>query len=197
MRNQRGNVSNIATAAPTTRGNVSRVLRNQEAETVVDKEEYLMEVNGNSARFTQAKGSNGLITALATLAGNVGLSSSFPWLSKIAPAFENYAVRALEYIFKPSCPTSTAGTVSIVPTYDPTREAPSEKTEIMSQTGTVTTNAWNAAHAPQDPKLMDTQHPWFKVRTSENAQNIDLKTTDFGKTHIYLEGDAATTAGGV
>jgi len=61
-----------------------------------------------------------ILNANHSLIINPRRSSTFPWLSKIAEAFDMYRILKLSIIYRPSCPTTTRGELIMAFDYDPT-----------------------------------------------------------------------------
>lgn len=162
--------------------------------TRIKKREFVMDVNPTSSRFKLRRDSNGLITAIADIIGNVGLGTAFPWLSKIAPAFENFVIHTLNFDYKTSCPTSQPGSIALVPSYDATEAVPEEKTEYMSKVGTVRGPLWGNHKVPIDVRKCYSQLKSHKVRTSDvDLAEKDQKMYDPFKMSIILDEAAANT----
>lgn len=51
---------------------------------------------------------------------NPALATSFPWLSKIAGAYETYRFRKLKFSYVPQCSTTSSGSFGMYFDYDPT-----------------------------------------------------------------------------
>jgi len=68
-----------------------------------------------------------------TLEVNPGLESCFPWLSRIAAAFENYVFNSLTFNFITAMGTNNNGAIALVPDYDPDDDNTNQdKTKLMS-----------------------------------------------------------------
>lgn len=181
------------TIAPVSYGYKSQVKDQKGGLSNIRRKEYVMDVNPKSAKFKKINESDGAITALAELAGNIGLTSSFPWLSSIAPGFEQFIFNACNFLFKPSAPTSTNGSISLVPMYDSARPFPSEKSELLNNTGTSRSPVWAENKCVLDPKKLNSAFKSHKIRDSGLDDNEDIKTTDPYKLGIYLD-EGATNA---
>jgi len=160
--------------------------------TRVKKREFVMDVNPSTTRFKHVKNKDGLITSIADIIGNL-IPGSFPWLSKVAKPFENFVFHTLNYEYKPSCPTTTQGSLTLVPEYDSTAPLPVEKTDILSKTGVVKTPLWNSATCALDPKKLNAQMKCHKVRDSPVTKS-ELRSTDPYHLGVMIDNGAENTS---
>lgn len=61
---------------------------------------------------------SGVFVTLTRLRINPGSSSTFIWLSRMAPLYEFYRFKSLRFHFVTKCPTTQAGTLIMSPDYD-------------------------------------------------------------------------------
>jgi len=64
--------------------------------------------------------SSSILNTNHSLIINPRRSGTFPWLSKIAEAFDMYRILKMSVIYRPSCPTTTRGELIMAFDYDPT-----------------------------------------------------------------------------
>lgn len=115
---------------------------------------------------------------------NPGMAKTFPWLSGMAAGFESYLFKSLKFHYKPICPTSTAGVVSIAVDYDARDNSPANKQMINSYEGTVSCSVWDSiVHSCAGPNLRKFGIQRF-TRTGANPANTDLKTYDIGDLYV-------------
>lgn len=85
------------------------------------------------------------VLTVRTFALNPGLSTSFPWLSKLAERFESYLFRSLRVVYVPTVGTSARGSVVMAVDYDAADSAPTDKVSLLSYHGAVKTQVWSPA----------------------------------------------------
>jgi hypothetical protein len=69
-------------------------------------------------------------------------SSLFPWLGTLAPLFEKYRFRKLEFEFVPVCATTVAGQVGLAVEYDTYDPNPSTFQEFLANDNCVVGSVW-------------------------------------------------------
>jgi len=121
---------------------------------------------------------------------NPGLSSSFPWASKLASRFEKYRFKALTYHYYSVVSTATAGVVSLSFDYDTLDASPVAKYMQAETTPFVEGNMWTSFQikVPMDGE-------WRYTRQGD-LNNVDYKTYDCGKLVYGTEYAAGTTVVG-
>lgn len=62
---------------------------------------------------------------------NPGLSSSFPWLSQIAPSFQKYVIKHMTFEYKTAQSTFAPGMVMFAPSFDVTASLPTSKSQML------------------------------------------------------------------
>jgi len=188
----------VKTSIPVSMGYKSKVDDVTSGVSRIKKREYLMDVTPNSSRFKRCEEGNGIVTALAEIAGNIGLTSSFPWISTLAPGFENFVFKTCNFLFKPSAPTTTPGSISLVPSYDSSKEFGTTKEELLNNVGTVRGPVWTESTCKLDPRKLNAAFKSHKIRDGPLADGEDIKTTDPFKLGVYLDKgavDANTSLG--
>lgn len=190
-----GSTKITKSSVPMSLGYTSKVGDVRGGSSIIKKKEYIMDVTPKSSRFRLLKSnSDGIVTALSEIAGNLGLTASFPWLSSIAPAFEQFAFKTCNFLFKPSCPTTTNGSVSLVPMYDSSSEFGSSKESIINNVGASRSPAWQENSCKLDPKKLNSAFKSHKIRTGPVGPNEDIKTTDPFKLGVFLDEGATDAA---
>lgn len=106
---------------------------------------------------------------------NPGLSSSFPWLAKLARRFEQYRFTKLRYEFRSVVASSTSGVVMMSFDYDAADLAPATKAQQSQTVPSSETNVWM-----NNDLSVKTDSSWRYIRAGNLPQNLDIKTYDIG-----------------
>jgi hypothetical protein len=126
----------------------------------------------------------------STYSINPGLVSSFPWLSQIAQRYEKYRIRKLRYTFETISPTTSVGSIMLVPDFDADDLAPTSKTQALSYKSSVRTQLWE--RIALDVKKEDLSAlPQYYIRPG-TVSNIDVKTYDVGNLFVCSSGAVAS-----
>lgn len=129
---------------------------------------------GNKLFRQIPSGSNGLLTSVVSIAGNVGLTSAFPWLSNVARFFEKFIFHVCTFEYVPSTGSTTSGTVSMCPTYNPGESSEgATKVDYLDRAGATRSAAWQENKCSIDPKKCNSSIKSHLVRTGE-AKEIEL-----------------------
>jgi len=158
--------------------------RNGDGRVRIRHREYIGDVNGSVA-FAQA-----------AYPVQPGLSSTFPWLSGIAPLYESYLFHSLRFEFETLASTATAGRVMMAIDYDALDVAPANKIGIMSYHDASSCAAWEMSRFIADKKDLEKFGKQRYVRFGAQPANSDLKTYDVGAFYIATQGMGGTTAVG-
>jgi hypothetical protein len=129
-----------------------------------------------------------------TIQLNPGLSATFPWLAPQARQYEQYVVHLLRFLYMPIAPTSTQGSITLMPEYDPTDPAPATEYEASDQRGTVENNCWSPVALNCDVAAMMGSSKRKFVRGSAVA--ADLKNYDLGQVFVITNNMTGATAVG-
>jgi len=113
------------------------------------------------------------------LSVNPGLSSTFPWLSIMAQAWEQYKFRKLKFVFLTRTGSNTPGSVIMSPDYDSSDAAPATEQIMSTYDGTVEDAPWkdNACNLKVN-LLSGAGGPRKFVRTGALSPNQDVKLYD-------------------
>ncbi len=104
------------------------MMHNEGQSIIVRHKEFVGEIVGSQS-----------FTVQRTIALNPGLASSFPWLSKVAAAYQEYRIRGMVFHYIPSSgssvgSTNTAlGTIMFQTTYRASDSAPANKLEMLNE----------------------------------------------------------------
>jgi hypothetical protein len=88
------------------------------------------------------------------LAVNPGLTSTFPWLSKIAINYEKYKFHILRFGYETEASTSTSGSIMMAFEYDVHDPSPLNKQEMMGLNGATRSPAWTPQYCEADPDVL-------------------------------------------
>jgi len=98
--------------------------------------EYLTDI-----LYTGGFTANGF-TVLNTFLANPSNQSNFPWLSGVAQNFEKFCFNKLCYRYVTQSPTTSPGSVMIIPDYDVDTGAPATKQQALTFKDAVRTPGW-------------------------------------------------------
>jgi hypothetical protein len=126
----------------------------------------------------------------ATYALNPGLAATFPWLSTLAPAYQQYTIHKIGFEYIPIAPTNTQGDVILSPDYNPSDLAPASEPQACDHRGAVTNVCWDKSKCYF--KIGDLHALGAKryVRTCNTAG--DIKTFDSGKFYLSTNNQTST-----
>ena len=123
-------------------------------------------------------GSN-LFQVALTLSVNPGLSTTFPWLSIMAQAWEQYKFRKLRFVFLTRTGSNTPGSVIMSPDYDSSDAAPATEQIMSTYDGTVEDAPWKDNSCNLKVNLLSgAGGPRKFVRTGALLPNQDIKLYD-------------------
>jgi hypothetical protein len=111
---------------------------------------------------------------------NPGMSTTFPWLSVQAQAWERYRFNSLKFEYYTRTGSNTPGSVMLVPDYDPADLAPATE-QVASSYQDVTEDApWKDMACFLKPASLHALGPSKFVRSASLDPNLDIKTYDSG-----------------
>jgi len=115
---------------------------------------------------------------LDTFIMNPANSNSFPWLSGIAPNFEKFCFEKLCLHFVTQSPTSSPGSVMIIPIYDVDAPIPATKSDALQLVDTVRSPAWqeSCAMLPRD-RLCNYKDYFVKIDPTDQKLSVPAKVT--------------------
>lgn len=125
---------------------------------------------------------------------NPGVADTFTWLSYQARLFEYYIVNAFSVRWSPSVAQTTAGSIYMAIDYDSRDAAPATISNMTNFTTFKMTPTREPMVLTGVPALMNAQVKQHAVRNGAVTAS-DIKTYDFGKLLIYVEGDTLAAAG--
>lgn len=133
---------------------------------------------------------------------NPGLASTFPWLSQIAPNFQEYRWDGLLFEFKSTCGDSVSstnnsiGTVVLSTDYDATDNVAvtfNNKQLMMNHHFSSSCKMSDSMLHPIECASNLTPYDIFHVRTGAEPANADLRLTDIGTFSIATVGAQAAS----
>lgn len=119
-------------------------------------------------------------TVANTLSINPGLAASFPWLSVMAQAWEEYEFTSLKYCYYTRTGTNVPGSVMMAIDYDAADAAPATEQIASSYEGVVEDAPWKDICCNARRLSMTGPAKKHYTRNSALAANLDIKTYDVG-----------------
>ncbi len=135
-------------------------------------------------------------TVAQSLPLNPGMSSTFPWLSTQAAAWESYRFNRLRFCYFTRCSSATNGSVQLVPDYDAADPAPGSEIIASGYEDCQEAVAWKDFSCELRPQAMFPMGPKKFIRTSALSSNQDIKTYDAGN-FFATTADGTSTAWGL
>jgi hypothetical protein len=130
----------------------------------------------------------------SSFALNPGLVLSFPWLSTVAPSYEQYHFRRLRFHYVTRSATSYVGSVLLAPEYDALDQAPTTEVNMAMMAGAKEDVPWRDQVIDFNVADMFPLGPRKFIRTGALSTSADLKTYDVGQLFVGLAGCADTSA---
>lgn len=154
----------------------------------MQKDEYIADINGSTEFVT------------TEFQCNPGLSSTFPWVSQMAPMFEKYRVKDVTFYYKPQvsqyADTGRAGKVMLSFQYDASLPPPVSKQQVEDTSPVADGMAHNNIHltlSPADIRMGDS----YYIRNGPVPMSADIKTYDFGKLFVSTTGMESVELGNI
>lgn len=146
----------------------------------VEHEEFVTDINGS------------ILFANTSVAVNPGISTSFPWLSLMAPLYESYRFEKLEYRFESASGTTSTGTLMMAIDYDASDPPAVQKSQLSTYRGYVRSAPWEECCCESDREDLNKQKSYF-VRTGNLSANQDIKLYDTGNLNVATQGQAGAS----
>lgn len=137
--------------------------------------------------FTAANGGS-LNPGLPHLTGVGANASVYTWVQGIANLYERYKIKAMRFVYEPTCSITSTGTIAMLIDYDPKDATPVSMEKVISTYGAVYAPPWKAFSIPVKPQLI----PMF-VRST--AGTSDVRLVDYGFWYSVVEGGLAADEG--
>jgi len=115
---------------------------------------------------------------------NPGMSSTFPWLSTQAQAWESYRFNKLRFCAYTRCATSVPGSLMLIPDYDAADAAPATEQIASSYEDVEEGVPWKDSCAVLKPAAMHALGPRKFIRQGALSANQDIKTYDAGSLFV-------------
>lgn len=148
----------------------------------VHHREYLTDIVGGGATFRNE------------YSMNPGMDNRFPWLSRLASAYEKYDVHNFQVEWVPSIPTTYTGSISIVPDYDPADDDSGlTKQALLAMQDATTSNIWRPTIMRCTPSCLRHPEKLFVRTVATLPSNLDIKFYDFAKVVV----DVSSTESGI
>lgn len=120
-----------------------------------------------------------LFQVALALSVNPGLSTTFPWLSVMAQAWEQYKFKKLRFVFLTRTGSNTPGSVIMSPDYDSSDNPPASEQIMSTYDGTVEDAPWKDNGCSLKTNLLSgAGGPRKFVRTGALSPNQDIKLYD-------------------
>jgi hypothetical protein len=185
-RNRTRQNRNTEYSAPVSTAKIQRTTKpmfNRGANTIIKHREYLYDVN-------QTDG-----FAVIRIPINPGISSTFPWLSQIAPAYEKYRFKSLRFMYEVLSATTSTGKIFFVPCFNPQDPPPLSKLEALTYEEAVGSQPWVSFVCDIKQKYLKTYNEYF-IRQTNLQANQDLKTFDPLVLYLCTDGPSALSTVG-
>lgn len=112
----------------------------------------------------------------------------FPWLSALAPNFEKYHFKKLDFQLKPQAPSTKPGVVMLALDYDPVDLPPVSKADMLQYDGAVRTNTWSE----QDLLMKNVSDKYTSPVLP--ADSADIRLSDAANLFVAVAGQDNTDA---
>lgn len=124
---------------------------------------------------------------------NAGLKTTFPWLAKVAAAFEQYRVHGMVFEFRSTCSDISAGgalgSVVMATDYDAADSAYNNKLHMENaQYSTSAKPSVSFVHCVECAPEASAQHRLHYVRSAAVGSNVDPRVYDLGIFQIATVG---------
>lgn len=122
---------------------------------------------------------------------------TFKWLSTIAPSFETYRFRKLRFRYIPRCPTSSQGSVLLVPDYDSADANTLTEERATQHVNAVEESVWKECVAILRPESLNRTYKAHFTCTDERFEGTkqDPKTLDAAQFFVFVESNEILTYG--
>lgn len=151
----------------------------------------------NECRPTTTFPAGNWTTGATSFGINPGVSTTFPWLSRLAPNFEEYRFRKLRFVYVPRCATATNGAIYTGIDYDSSDAAPQSISELMSFKGSSQSPIWSELALALNQADASFLKKRF-VRSGALVSGVDVTLYDVGRAYIVgLELGGLETCGDI
>jgi hypothetical protein len=115
----------------------------------------------------------------------------FSWLSKVATGYEKFRFKKLEFIYTPTCSSTTSGVVAMAVDFDASDNPPTTKLALSAYGNCVRTNVWTRGRLG-----VVCPSTWYYVGlagTTVNPVGTDVKFYDLGKFYLGVFNQSSST----
>jgi hypothetical protein len=148
--------------------------------TTITEDEYLVDIDGSE---------NFSVTRYPV---NPGQSSTFPWLSTIAPNFEKYRFKKLEFYYKPIvsgfATGGQKGKVIFSFDTDASDPSPTSKRQMENTIPHADSTPWSSFSLNLEPRIINRLTDAHYVRSGGVPSGTDIKTYDIGTLYVGTQG---------
>lgn len=127
---------------------------------------------------------------------NPGLASLFPWLSQIAPSYDQHSEISLAFLFEPEQASTATGAVILSFDYDATDPAPVDKVSALETKDSVRAAPWVPCRLQLNPSDLKRRCAEALFVRTGTVTNTDIKTYDLGVLNVSTVGQASTATVG-
>lgn len=161
-------------------------IRNSRTGTIVRHTEFIQNISGTED------------FSLFSLPINPGLDTTFPWLSQIAPAYEQYKWRGLVFTYKTTSADLVTGTngalgqVIMATDYDSADANYTNQREMLNSEYAKSAKPSVSFVHPIETARSQTPYKMFYTREGDPPANADIRLYDIGKFQLATQGMQAT-----
>lgn len=161
-------------------------IRNSRTGTIVRHTEFIQNISGTED------------FSLFSLPINPGLDSTFPWLSQIAPAYEQYKWRGLVFTYKTTSADLVTGTngalgqVIMATDYDSADANYTSQREMLNSEYAKSAKPSVSFVHPIETARSQVPYKMFYTREGDPPANADIRLYDIGKFQLATQGMQAT-----
>lgn len=137
--------------------------------------------------------SPGFSENLARFVVNPGQAATFPWLSTVAQAFEQYRYNKLWFFIVTTQPTTATGVFYYALDYDVVDQAPSTSSIMMTYGDCEETTVWRNGRLEANRELLGSFGPYRYIRSGAMPANVDPKTYDLANFYFTYVGPLTST----
>lgn len=137
--------------------------------------------------------STGFISNLVRFVVNPGQTKTFPWLSTVSQAFEQYRFNKLWFFIVTTQPTTATGVFYYALDYDVVDQAPISSSIMMTYGDCEETTVWRNGRLEANHSMLGSFGPYRYIRTGAMPANVDPKTYDLANFYFTYVGPSTST----
>lgn len=139
-------------------------------------------------------GMDNLFTQAYQFRLNPGVSTTFPWLSRLAQNYEQYSLVKCSFEYVNAAPATRGGFLYMQPEYNPLAAPAATPSEAMSNMGTVSTPLWQQCACDLRFGAAMTQRRKYVRHNVQGARS--LEDCDMGMMNVYYNDSELTVLPG-